>query len=153
MIEIFDEDLNSVASHGRIMSRETHSTNQSHYPAEKLAVSQFSVQLALRDAEKIGTETERLVSMLLSGAYPLKYLRRVQGILRLYQSGRVTKPALEHACKMGLQFNKTQYAYIQGTAEYFDKSGNRPSVVRSAPIRDPNEIYLHNAIDPKQEET
>lgn len=152
MIEVFDHDLNPLSCHARLLGRETHSTDPSHYPEEKVALTQFSVQLALRESEKIGPETLKLVTELLSGAFPLKYLRRVQGILRLHQSARVSRAGLEHAAKMGLTFGKLQFGYIQATAEYFDRSGNRPSVVRSAPRRDADDIYLHNPI-PKREET
>jgi hypothetical protein len=148
LIEIFDSDLNSLSSHARLLGKETHSTNSGHYPAEKVALTQFSVQLALREAEKVGDETLRLVTELLRGAYPLKYLRRVQGILRLYQAARVTRAALEHASKMAMTYNKLQYQYVQATAEYFDKNGNRPSVVRSAPKRDIDQMYLHNQPTP-----
>ena len=151
LIEVFDQDLNSLSCHARILGRETHSTDPRHYPEEKVALTQFSVQLALRAAEKIGPETLKLVSELLGGAFPLKYLRRVQGILRLHQSARVSRQGLEHAARMGLTYGKLQFGYIQSTAEYFDKSGNRPSLVRSAPKRDPGEIYLHNPI-PKEED-
>jgi transposase len=144
LIEIFDHDLKSLASHARLLGRETHSTDQRHYPAEKVAMTQFSVQLALREAAKVGVETERLVQELLGGAFPLKYLRRVQGLLRLYQSARVTKLALEHAAKMAMQFNKLHLSYVQNAAEYFDRNGNRPTVVRSAPQREPDQMYLHN---------
>jgi transposase len=144
LIEAFDHDLNPLAAHAKLIGRETHSTDSRHYPEEKVALVQFSVQHAIRESEKIGPETSRLVNSLLSGAYPLKYLRRVQGILRLYQSKRVSKEALEHACKMGMTFQKTQFGYIQSTAQYFDKSGLKPSVVRSAPIREKSSVYLHN---------
>ena len=144
LIEIFDQDLNPLCSHARLHGRETHSTDQRHYPPEKLACAQFSVQLALREAAKVGCETEKLVGHLLSGSYPLKYLRRVQGILRLRQSGRVTQAALEHAAKMAMQFNKLHFQYVQNAAEHFDKNGSRPVAVRSAPVRDPNQMYLHN---------
>jgi hypothetical protein len=154
LIEIFDQDLNALSSHARLHgSRETHSTNSQHYPAEKVAMTQFSVQVALREAAKIGVETEKLVTVLLGGSFPLKYLRRVQGILRLYQSARVTKAGLEHASKMAMQFNKLQFAYVQNTAEYFDKSGNRPTTVRSAPVRDANQMYLHNQSPRSGQET
>ena len=153
LVEIFDQDLNSLSSHARLLGKETHSTTSAHYPAEKVALTQFSVQLALREAEKVGNETAKLVTELLSGSFPLKYLRRVQGILRLYQSARVTRQALEHAAKMAMQFNKLQYQYIQNTAEYFDKNGNRPSVIRSAPKRDLDQMYLHENPIPKREET
>jgi len=144
LIEVFDHDLNPLAAHAKLIGRETHSTDPRHYPEEKVALVQFSVQHAIRESEKIGPETSRLVSSLLSGAYPLKYLRRVQGILRLYQSKRVTKEALEHACKMGMTYQKTQFPYIQSTAQYFDKNGLKPSVVRSAPSREMSSVYLHN---------
>lgn len=144
LIEVFDHDLNPLAAHAKLVGRQTHSTDQRHYPEEKVALVQFSVQHAIRESEKIGAETLRLVNSLLSGAYPLRYLRRVQGILRLYQSKRVTKEALEHACKMGMTYQKTQFPYIQSTAQYFDKNGLKPSVVRSAPIREMSSVYLHN---------
>ena len=151
LIEVFDQDLNLLSCHARLLGKETHSTDPRHYPAEKVALTQFSVQIALRDAEKIGPETLKLVTELLGGPYPLRYLRRAQGILRLHQSARVTREALEHAAKMGMTYGKHQFPYIQATAEYFDKSGNRPSLVRSAPKRDLDDIYLHNPI-PKEED-
>lgn len=149
LIEIFDQDLNPLCSHARLHGRETHSTDPRHYPPEKLACAQFSVQLALREAAKIGPETEKLIGELLSGSYPLRYLRRAQGILRLHQSGRVTREALEHASKMAMQFNKPYFNYVQSASEHFDKNGNRPVAVRSAPVRDPNQMYLHNNQSPQ----
>ena len=151
LIEVFDQDLNRLSCHIRLMGTETHSTDSSHYPEEKLALTQFSVQLAQAQAEKIGPETMKLVNELLGGSNPLRFLRRVQGILRLYQSARVTREALEHASKMAMTYQKLQYHYVQSTAEYFDKSGNRPSVVRSAPKRDIDQMYLHN-LNPNIEE-
>jgi hypothetical protein len=152
LIEVFDQDLNPIAAHARIHGREIYSTNTKHYPEEKLALTQFSVQQALREATRIGPETEKLVSELLSGSHPLKYLRRVQGILRLKQSGRVTAAGLEHACKMALMFNKTQYSYVQASAEYFDKNGAKPSAVRSAPVREVGSMYLHNSFEREDED-
>jgi transposase len=144
LVEIFDQDLGRLAGHARLLGRETHSTDPLHYPEEKLALTQFSVQSAILQSEKVGPETAKLVGELLSGSYPLKYLRRVQGILRLYQAARVSREALEYACKMGMTFNKHQFPYIQATAEYFDKNGNRPSAVKLAPVREKGSVYLHN---------
>lgn len=144
IIEIFDHDLNPLSSHARLLGKETHSTDTRHYPEEKVALVQFSVQLALKSSERVGEQTAKLVSHLLDGEYPLKYLRRVQGILRLHQSNHVTREGLEHACKMGMIYGKTQFAYIQNTATYFDKNGNKPSIVRTAPKREVNMMYLHN---------
>lgn len=144
LIEVFDGDLNVLAAHPRLLGRETHSTDHRHYPEEKKAITQFSVQLAQREAIKIGPETERLINELISGKYPLRYLRRAQGIIRLHPSGRVTRAALEYACKMGMAFNKHQFPYIQSAAEYFE-NGNRPKALYAAPIREQNTIFLHNA--------
>jgi hypothetical protein len=52
---------------------------------------------------------------------------------------------------MGMTFNKHQQPYIRATAEYYDKSGNRPSAVKSAPVRDAGSIYLHNIIQQEEE--
>ena len=150
LIEVFDRDLNPLAAHARLLGKEIYSTDPRHYPEEKLALTQFSVQQALRESEKIGPQTSKLVSEILSGSYPLRYLRRVQGILRIFQSGRVSREGLEHACKMGLTFNKHQQPYIQATAEYYDRNGNRPVAVKSAPVREASSIYLHNVI-PEEE--
>ena len=147
LIEIFDLDLNPLAAHARLLGRETHSTDKRHYPEEKVALVQFSVQQALKTAEHIGPETLKLVEELLNVSFPLKHLRRVQGILRLNQSGKVTREGLEHAAKLGLTFNKTQFAYIQSVGLHFDKNGNKPNVVRSAPKRDTETMYLHNSFE------
>ena len=144
LIEVFDQDLNPLAAHAKLIGRQTHSTDPRHYPEEKVALVQFSVQHAMREAEKVGPETSRLVNNLLSGSYPLRFLRRAQGILRLYQSKHVSREALEHACKMGITYQKTQFPYIQSTAQYFDKNGSKPSIARSAPIREMSSVYLHN---------
>jgi transposase len=144
MVEVFDRDLNPLSVHARLFGKETHSTDKRHYPEEKVAQTQFSVQHAIKTAESIGPETAALVKHLLTGEYPLKYLRRVQGILRLYQSAKVTREGLEYAAKTAMTFGKHQFLYIQATAQYFDKNGNRPSIVRTAPCREASSMHLHN---------
>jgi hypothetical protein len=51
---------------------------------------------------------------------------------------------------MGMTYNKTQFGYIQSTAEYFDKNGNRPSVIRTAPAREASSMHLHNPIQSEE---
>lgn len=143
LIEVFDEDLKPVAAHARLHGKETHSTDVSHYPPEKVAVTQFSVSSAIKAAEKVGPETTQLISEILSGPHPLRYLRRAQGILRLHQSGRVTKEALEHAARQATAFRRPQYPFVQMVAEHYDKVGLRPALVRLAPRRDQSQVYLH----------
>ena len=144
VIEVFDSDLNSLCVHVRLLGKEIKSTDPAHYPAEKFALTQFSVQAAKREAARIGSMTEKLVNELLDVAHPLTHLRRVQGILRIFQSGLVSREGLEHGCRMAMNFRKERYAYIKATAEYFDKNGNRPNLVGSAPVRETSSMYLHN---------
>jgi transposase len=146
VVEIFDKDLNPLCAHARIFGKELTSTEDKHYPEDKVAMTQFSVQVAKREANKIGPMTEQLVNHLLDVSYPLRHLRRVQGILRLYQSNRVSREGLEHGCKLALSFNKPHYTYVHATAEYFDKNGNRPKLIGSAPIREATSMHLHNQI-------
>jgi hypothetical protein len=150
LIGIFDQDLNPLAAHARLLGKEIYSTDAKHYPEEKVALTQFSVQLALKVAVKVGPETLKLVEELIGASYPLRYLRRVQGILRLQQTARVSREGLEHAAKMARVYRKTQFAYVKATAEYFDRNGNRPSAVKAAPVREASSMYLHNQT-PKEE--
>lgn len=51
----------------------------------------------------------------------LDFFRRAQGIIRLFQSGKVSREGLEHGSQMAMTFNKAQYKFIQSIAEHFDK--------------------------------
>ena len=144
LIEVFDQELNPICVHLRLLGKELYSTDEKHYPEEKLALTQYSVQVAKRDAARIGPETIKLVDELLKGSSPLRFLRRVQGILRLHQSSKVSSNALEHGCKLAMTFNKMNYGYVQSAAEHFDKNGNRPKLAGSAPIRESKSVFLHN---------
>lgn len=152
MIEVFDQDLNPLCAHLRLYGSDLKRTENAHYPEEKVAVANFSVKQALFDAKRIGPETEKLTKSLLENAHPLLHLRRVQGILRLFQSKQVSRDAMEHACKMGFTFNKTRYNYIKSTAIYFDRSGMKPSLVRAAPVRDVGTVYLQQSLQQTEEE-
>lgn len=151
LVEFFDRDLNPICVHARLLGKETRSTDDRHYPEDKVALVQFSIEIAKRDANRVGPETVKLVDHLLNTTHPLRHLRRAQGILRLYQSNRVTKAGLEHGSLMAMRFQKTYYSYVQTTAEYFDKNGNRLTVLGSAPTRDAGSMFLHNKQLEKEE--
>lgn len=141
LIEVFDEDRTSISTHARLSGKERVSTQDGHYPEAKVGLTRFEVKHAKSQADKIGVQTRALIDELLDQEYPLKYLRRVQGILRLAQSGLVSPAALEYACKQGRIFKKTHYEYIKSTATFYQVHGNRP--VNAAPKREPAEIHLH----------
>lgn len=82
LVEAF-VDGESVATHPRQKGVGNVITNEQHYPEGRREVQSFHVQSALSEARTVGPYTEELVLMLTTCKHPLRYLRRVQGILRV----------------------------------------------------------------------
>jgi hypothetical protein len=141
MVEVFSEDSQPISAHSRLTGIGKFSTYDSHYPEKKLSVARFEVHHAKEQAKKLGAHVEQLVEKLLSTDYPLRHLRRVQGLLRLAKRYPITAEALDHACQRALSFNKTRLAYIKDCALYFVSHGQRPTLL--APNRQPDTIHLH----------
>jgi transposase len=152
MVEVFSEDSQPVAAHSRLTGIGKFSTYDSHYPEKKLSVARFEVHHAKEQAIQLGPHVEKLVDQLLSTDYPLRHLRRVQGILRLAKRYPITREALDHACQRALSFNKTRLAYIKDCALYFVSYGQRPTLL--APSRQADTVHLHqlSAQTEKEEE-
>jgi hypothetical protein len=140
IVEVFNGDHESVAVHSRQRGCGKFSTYDAHYPEQKLAAVRFDVQLAKKESSRIGPETAKLVEELLCGSHPLRYLRRVQGLLRLRRSH--TAQAMEFACHQAMLFGRPRLAYITDCAKRFDLGGTRLKAV-GVPERDPSNIYLH----------
>jgi hypothetical protein len=70
------------------------------------------------------------VQALFASSHPLRHLRRVQGILRLHQSGRVSNTALEYAADKALLFRKLTLNYVKACAEHYDANGARLVLVK-----------------------
>ena len=141
MVEVFSEDSQPVATHSRLSGIGKFSTYDAHYPEKKLSVARFEIHHAKEQAVKLGPNVEQLVEKLLLTDYPLRHLRRVQGILRLAKRHPITTQALDHACQRALSFNKTRLSYIKDCALYFVTHGQRPTL--SAPQRKPDCVHLH----------
>jgi hypothetical protein len=141
MVEVFNEDCQPLAAHGRLHGTGKFSTFDAHYPEHKLSVARFEVRHGQQQAQKLGPNVEKLVEQLFSTAHPLRHLRRVQGILRLVKSHPITPEALDHACQQAITFNKTRLAYIKDCALYFVTHGQRPTL--SAPQRKAETVHLH----------
>jgi len=145
LVEVFDsQNQNLIATHSRLQGQFKTSTNDSHYPQEKVAVTRFEIKFAKNEADKIGPNTRAIVDHLLDCEYPLKYLRRVQGILRLTQKGAVSHEAMEYAANLALKFQKTTFHYIKDAALHFEHRSQRSPHL--APQRDQTELYLHKQI-------
>jgi transposase len=141
LVEVFNDERVIIAAHARLTGRERASTQDGHYPEKKVGLTRFEVKYAKSQADRIGPHTRSVIDQLLDQDYPLKYLRRVQGILRLVQSGMVRVESLEYACKQGKVFQKLTYEYIKSTATFYQINGNRP--VNVAPLREAAEVHLH----------
>ncbi len=141
IVELFTEDGTPIAVHPRLEGSERSSTLDAHYPPEQIAAARFELKSALRIAQRIGPKTESLVEDLTKGNYPLRYLRRIQGILRLHQSGIVQTLAMEYGCEQAMLFNKKNFNYIKQAALFFESGGKSPRLV--TPRRDPSDLYLH----------
>jgi hypothetical protein len=144
MVEVFSEDSQSLAAHSRLTGIGKFSTYDSHYPEKKLSVARFEVHHAKEQAQKLGPHVEKLVEKLLLTDYPLRHLRRVQGILRLAKRHPITVEALDHACQRALSFNKTRLSYIKDCALYFVTHGQRPTLL--TPTREPGAVHLHHQL-------
>lgn len=152
MVEVFSGEQERLAAHARLSGVGKFSTEEQHYPDGKLSIKRFEIRSAQAEAERIGPKTLELVEGLIHQSHPLRHLRRVQGILRLQQSGRVTRDALEYAADKALVFRKPRLHYIKACAEHYDANGARLVLVR--PQRSDADLYLHNSVnvDPAAEE-
>ena len=144
MVEVFNDNSQPIAAHGRLRGIGMFSTYDSHYPEKKLSVARFEVHHAKEQAQKLGPQVEQLVDKLLSTEYPLRHLRRVQGILRLAKRYPITPEALDHACGRALIFNKTRVAYIKDCALYFVTHGQRPTLI--TPRREQGAVHLYQQL-------
>ena len=150
LIEVFNEDSQSVAVHVRAKGIGKFSTFDAHYPEAKLSVARFEIHHAKDQAQRLGPQVEKLVEELLSGQHPLRHLRRVQGILRLGKTYPITPEALDHACHRALTFRKTRLAYIKDCALFFIAHGHKPHMV--SPHRQPDSLHLHQMASQNDEE-
>src|SRR5262249_28729765 len=129
-----------LAAHSRLEGMGKFSTFDAHYPEAKVSVARFEVHHALTQAKKIGPHGEKLIGELLSGDYPLRHLRRVQGILRLGTSHPISAEALDYACSQALTFHKKRLAYIKACALHYQQNGRKPKLV--TPERTPETLHL-----------
>ncbi len=141
MVEVFNEDSQSLTAHTRVRGIGQFSTYDFHYPEKKLAVARFEIHHALAQAKQLGPPVEQLVEQLFCGSHPLRHLRRVQGILRLAKRYPITPEALDHACQRAMSFNKTRLSYIKDCALYFVAHGQRPTLL--TPQRKLDCVHLH----------
>lgn len=109
-VEIYHEG-DRVAFHGRSKSQGKFVTENTHYPEAQQAYLEGDVIKMKSWSASVGAHTSALIHELLSGTYPLKHLRRAQGILALSQ--KYSKPLLEFGCENANRFNQKTIRYIE----------------------------------------
>ena len=92
-----------IASHVAMKGSYHYSTNTAHYPEKKFVDINYHIALARREAEFVGPNMSLVIEKLLNeDRFPLKNLRRVQGIVAL--SKKFEREAMEYGCEMGLHY-------------------------------------------------
>lgn len=146
LIEVFDTvTLEKIAMHPRSKRDYKRVTCDEHYPPEKVATATFSVEVAKRQARQVGPNFSALLNELFSHDKPLRYLRAVQGWLRLKQSQRHTVRAIEYAAEMALKHNKYDSKYFKACLSHFDRKGPdiKSNVSHLCPKRNNHHSFLH----------
>ncbi len=131
-----------IASHTGMKGSYHYSTIVAHYPEKKYVDLNYHIGLARRDAELVGANTLLVVERLLNeDRFPLKNLRRVQGIIGL--SKQFEKEAMEYGCEMALHFEHLNYDRIRRFAK-----GYRPhkDVLNTSPTRQAELICLQGGL-------
>jgi hypothetical protein len=142
MLQVFSKESLLIATHAILIGSQRSSTNELHYPEHKISLTKFEVKSAQAQAKAIGPHTADLVEKLITTDWPLRHLRRIQGIVRLVSSKQVSKEDMEYAAKQALAFNKTTYLYIKNAALHFKHNGNRPVLL--TPQRSQADLFLHS---------
>jgi hypothetical protein len=109
-VEIFDKGVR-VAFHVRYSTKGKFATDKTHYPPGHQAYLEEDIVKLKSWSDAVGPATARLINELLSGPYPLRYLRRAQSILGL--SRKHSKPSLELAAEIANRFNNKTVQYIE----------------------------------------
>jgi hypothetical protein len=103
----------------------------------------YHIALARREGERVGANTLLVIERLLSeDRFPLKNLRRVQGIISLSKQFEIE--AMEYGCEMALHFESLNYDRIRRFAK-----GYRPHKVDNfniSPIRQMELICLQGGL-------
>ena len=150
IVEVFEGiNYESIAVHCKMKGRGEFSTIDSHYPESKFVSNRLDIISIKREAERLGPEFYELISYLLAGNQPLRFFRRIQGLLRLGRAS--SKGALAYACTQAFLFNKFEYNFIKNLACRYEQQGGRVVGLSSVPTRDLSAVFL-KPVETEQEE-
>lgn len=144
VVIILDESgLETLAVHPR-KEKYKPSIVDEHLPPNKVQRSCFDVIRIERFAQSIGRETGAYVSWQFeSERYPLRVLRRMQGLVRFFETSQVGKEAMEYAAVRAIQFRKKDLKFFSDCARSF-KPGRENLHVVTSPKRESTNIHLQS---------
>jgi hypothetical protein len=146
-VEVFDPaTLERVALHSRSQKDFASITHESHYPPEKLLNRNFTIELAKRKSSEIGPHFEALVETVFGFKHPLRFLRPVQGWIRLFTGRAYSRKALEYGAKMMLTHHQYRTAYFKQCCSHFERTSGTPNLETSKSTlqRNPKYTLLHS---------
>jgi len=111
-------ELELIYSHKIASGTGRYATNENHYPEKKVVDLQLCIQSSYKRAEKLGENSRLLVQKLFQmPKFPLKNLRKVQGILAL--GDKYPRAAMEYACESALVRERYSYHFIKSCAKNY----------------------------------
>jgi len=132
-----------IATHKSMKGTYHYSTDTGHYPERKFVEVNYHLGAAKKEALLVGENTALLINKLIhESRYPLKILRKIQGILRLKQS--FDSKILDYACGMALEFDRLNYDNIKRFAKSYKERG--ADISAQAPQRQFELICLQGGI-------
>ncbi len=97
-----------------------------------------------RGASMMYTKTKEYVDwQFAEETHPLRALRRMQGLMRLFEAKKISKEAMEFAARRAVQFQKRDLRYFEGCALTFSSTGSKLHLV-VPPTRESAHIHLQN---------
>lgn len=139
MVTISDNMNQVIAVHLR-QPEYGRSIVEDHLPQATQQLKSFDVIKAKSIAKRIGLKTKEYVDWQFNDERPLRVLRRIQGVIRLFEKG-IPSDAMEYAATQALQFQRCDLRYFTDCANFFSKTGGIPQLTQ-LPHRKPSTIHI-----------
>lgn len=124
-----------IAIHTSAQGHGHYITNDAHYPEGKIVEINYHLSKARIDAKKIGPNMEILIEKLIKmNRFPLKTLRKVQGVLGL--SSSLDNESLDWGAGLSLEFDKLTYRSVKSFSKNYkvNKDQKEKAPTRSASL-------------------
>ena len=107
-----------ITSHVVCKGTYHYSTNNAHYPEKKYVDTNYYLSQIRIKSQQLGPDVYAVIERLIGESkHPLKILRKGQGIINLEKE--FSRDAINHACKMALEFNCMNYDNIKRFAKNY----------------------------------